>query len=243
MSVLSGKKQLTMKKLSLQLFACLMLSIFTFSSCLKDDDDYTPIPTGYMTFINGFSESSQIIYDLNGPNSPFAVQYQAYLRPTYGVQVGKRNLQIYTHDQRTTLVDTVITVQDSAAYSTFVYGTLDDPKFALIKDKSLENLADQSGYRFLNLANETGAVNLFLGDQTTPIFAERAMETGATAVEHQAFIAKESGSFSIKVTDASGAELATRDNYEFKKGQYYTFILIGTKGDTKTPPYIGVVAY
>ncbi len=232
-----------MKKLPLQFLACLILSVLTLSSCLKDDDDYTPIPTGYMTFINGFSESSQILYDLNGPNSPFSVQYQAYLRPPYGVQVGKRNLQIYTYDQHTTLVDTIITVKDSAAYSTFAYGTIDDPQFALIEDKSLEKLTDQSGYRFLNLANETGPVNLFIGDESTPIFADRAMETGTSAVEHQTFIAKQSGSFSLKVTDTSGKEVATRDNYDFKKGQYYTFILIGTKGDTKTPPYIGVVAY
>jgi len=196
-----------------------------------------------MTFINGFSESSQVIYDLNGPNSPFAVQYQAYLRPPNGVHPGKRNLEIYTYDQRTSLIDTTITVQDSSAYSTFAYGTLENPKFAFIEDVSLENLADKSGYRFLNLANEIGKVNLFLGDESTPLFSDRAMETGASAVENQSFIAEKSGSFSITVTDGTGTEIATRNNYEFKKGQYYTFILIGTKGDTNTPPYIGIVAY
>ncbi|MGO1243650.1 MAG: DUF4397 domain-containing protein [Sphingobacterium sp.] len=232
-----------MKKLPLQFLACLILSVFAFSSCLDDDDDYVPIPTGYMTFINGFSQSSQVVYDLNGPNSPFAVQYQAYLRPPYGVQVGQRSLQIYSYDDRAPLVDTLITVKDSAAYSTFAYGTIEEPQFALIEDKSLEDLDQKSAFRFLNLANNTGVVNLYLGDEATPIFEDRATETGTSATEHQTFIASESGSFSIKVTDASGAEVATRDNYEFKKGQYYTFILIGTNGDTDTPPYIGVVAY
>ncbi|MFD1769058.1 DUF4397 domain-containing protein [Sphingobacterium suaedae] len=232
-----------MKKVSIQLFICLFMVLISFSSCLKDDD-YVPVPAGFMTFVNAYPDASGLYYQIDGRtlNAGYApVAHKEYSKAA--LYAGSRNLRALSGSQNKTVIDSTITVNDSTAYSSFVYGTTAHPKFAMTQDKSIQGLGDKTAFRFLNLANDVANVNLFMGDSDTPAFDNRPVETGASAVQNQTFIAKESGSQSLRITDASGNEIAKRENYNFTKGYYYTIILIGTKGDSNMPLYIGVIAH
>ncbi|TDS12410.1 DUF4397 domain-containing protein [Sphingobacterium paludis] len=233
-----------MKKLSLQSFIYLFFGLFIFSSCLKDNDGYYdgPLqPAAYMTFINAYPENDFLSFDLHAQNSPFPLQYKSYHRPQFGVFTGERKLTIKAPTGSAALIDTVFTVRDSSAYSTFIYGTASNPRFALTQDRTIQNLGDNTGIRFFNLANIDGNVNLVVGNADTAAFANRPMETGATAVQHQVFQPTASGSINLQVTDASGNVLARRDNYELRKGYYYSVFLTGNASGGNYPLYLGVV--
>lgn len=233
-----------MKKLSIQLLSCLLLGIVTLSSCLKDNNDYVAPPAGYMTFINAFPESAGLHFQIDSRmlnNGYRPVAFREY--SVAALYAGSRNIRVFPAEENKTLIDSTIAVRDSIAYSSYVYGTKSAPKFAMTQDRSIDNLDDNVAFRFLNFANGVGNVNLFLGNESTASFANRPVETGASAVANQIFVAKEIGNVSITATDASGTEIATRESYSFKKGYYYTLILIGTKDDSTTPLYIGVIAH
>lgn len=232
-------------KNTLKLIGSFLLISTLFSSCLKDND-YVPIPSGYITFINSFSEAEAISYALNG-NRVTSQKYKSYDLPI-GAYTGDRNLKVFSHhsisnEYREPLIDTNVTIKDSTGYSAFTFGTLDHPRFALIKDQSIADLKDNSGVRFLNLANEVAKVNLVIGDESAPIFADRALETQETATLNQAFKASESGTLTLHITDDKGATIVTRENYTFKKGLYYSIFLIGTKDAKENDLYIGVIPH
>ncbi len=233
-----------MKKLSIQLLSCLFLGIITLSSCLKGDDDYVRPPAGYMTFINAFPESAGLHFQLDSRmlnNGYRPLPFREYT--VAALYAGNRNIRVFPAEENRTLIDSTITVRDSVAYSSFVYGTKTAPKFAMTQDRSLENLGNRVAFRFLNLANGVSNVNVFIGNESTASFANRPVETGATAVSNQTFMAKETSNASITVTNASGTTIASRESYSFKQGFYYTLILIGTKDNSTTPLYVGVIAH
>ncbi|KGE13577.1 DUF4397 domain-containing protein [Sphingobacterium deserti] len=233
-----------MKTISLQSLICLFFSLFIFSSCLKDNDGYydgPATPAAYMTFINAYPENDFLSFDLHAQNSPFPLQYKSYLRPAWGVFTGERKLTITAPSGNSPLIDTVLNIRDSSAYSTFIYGTATNPRFAMTQDRTIQNLGENTGIRFFNLANIEGNVNLVVGNADTAAFANRPMETGASAVQHQLFQPTASGSINLRVMDASGNEIARRDNYTLRKGYYYSIFLTGNASGGNSPLYLGVV--
>ncbi|PRD56978.1 DUF4397 domain-containing protein [Sphingobacterium gobiense] len=253
-----------MKKLSLQFCFLLLISLFTFSSCLKDNDDgpWNDMPAaGVMYFVNSFPDAtSGLLYQLDGNTIsnplngvPMVLEYQKFS----GAQLlhpGNRKLTIRNYNNgQDVLADTTLTIKVDSGYTSFVYGTAEQPIFALAQDKVVENLGEnESGIRFLNLANGVGAVNLLIEGEDEPLYNNRPIETGSSVVAHQAFQAQTSGTYTLKVTDASGNVLATREGRELKRSElvngqryhaYYTIMLIGKAGDENTPLYIGVVEH
>ncbi len=232
-----------MKRFSLKLLWCFIIGVFSLSSCLKDDD-YISRPAGFMTFVNAFADDSGLFYQIDGRllndyRSPLAFR-------SYTVAMlyeGDRNLGVYAVNQSRRLVDSTIVVKDSTAYSTFVYGTISTPKFALVQDESIDNLGEKAGFRFFNLANGVSEASIFIGDENTASFVNRPVETGSSAVSNQAFIAKENGIFTIVAKDKDGNELVKRENYNFQKGRYYTLMLIGAKDHAQRPLYIGIISH
>jgi len=258
-----GKQFNTMKKLSLQFCFLLLISAFTFSSCLKDNDDgpWNNPPAGVMYFVNAYPDAtSGLLYSLDGNviSNPLngklmVLPYQEFS----GAQLlhpGNRKLTITNHNvDQSVLIDTTLTIKVDSGYTSFVYGTNAQPKFAMTQDKVVENLTEnESGIRFLNLAHGVDAVNLLIEGEDEPLYSNRPIETGASVVAHQAFQAQTSGTYTLKVTDASSNVLATREGRELKRSElingqryhsYYTIILTGKANDEDTPLYIGVVEH
>lgn len=216
----------------------------TLSSCLKDNDDYhdgLTQPAAYMTFINAYPEGDFLNYDLHGPNSPFSLKYQSYVRPQFGVYTGERHLTVTNPAGGAAIVDTILTINDSSAYSTFVYGNANLPRFAMTQDRTIQNLGDKTGVRFFNFANTTANVNLIVGNADTAAFSNRPTETGSTAVLNQVFRPMESGTINLSVTNAGGTEIARRNNYTFRRGYYYSIFLSGNESGGNYPLYLGVI--
>jgi len=111
----------------------------------------------------------------------------------------------------------------------------------MTQDRTIQNLGENTGIRFFNLANVDGTVNLIVGNADTAAFANRPMETGTSAVQHQVFQPTASGPINLRVTDASGNEIARRDNYTLRKGNYYSIFLTGNANGGNSPLYLGVV--
>lgn len=244
-----------MKKLSLQFCFLLLLSIFTFSSCLKDNDDgpWNNMPSaGLMYFVNGFTEAeSGLLYRLDGnivgnplSSDPMVLEYKTFSGALL-LNPGSRKLTItnYATDQDM-LIDTTLTIKVDNGYTSFIYGTNEEPKFAMTQDSAIENIgSNESGIRFLNLATDVEGVNLYIEGEDEPLYSNRPIETGSSAVAHQAFKTQQSGKYTFTVTDAAGNELVTREDRELRRGYYYTIMLMGKPDNSETPLYIGVVEH
>lgn len=231
-----------MKKFSIRLLLCSIVGLLAFNSCLKDDNDNTPIPNGLMVYVNAFPEEDALHYYVDGrsiSNNLAPVAYKSYTATR--LFTGKRNLKVTPYHSNITIIDSTLTIKDSIAYTSFVYGTKEVPVFAVAEDKGIQGLGNKFGLRYFNLANKTEGTNLFVGDDTEALFSNRALETGESVVTNQAFVATETTKSNLIVKDNAGKELAKRE-FTFQKGRYYTIMLTGVKDDPKTPLYIGVIA-
>ena len=230
-----------MKTLSFKLFLCSLVGLLSLSSCLKDKDDYQYIPAGFMIHVNAFAEDHSLYYYIDGRglnNNMAPLAFKSYA--STNLFTGQRKYKVLSQNLNKALVDSTITVKDSTAYMSFVFGTKEKPVLGISTDKAIPALGDKAAFRYYNLANGVAETNLYIGGTETPLFSNRATETGATIVQHQTFQANTSGNHSLVVKDNAGKELVKRD-YNFSKGRYYTIILTGTKDDATTPLYIGVV--
>jgi len=250
-----------MKKLSVQFCFLLITSLFTFSSCLKDNDDGpwnnpNDVPGGIMFFVNNYPDAKGLIYRLDGNiisdgyGNPWVLGYQKFSFPQK-LHARDRKIEVLTSENQEVIIDTTLTIKLDSGYTSFVYGTEEQPRFAMTQDKVIEDLKENEvGIRFLNLASGVGEVNLSIEGVEEPLYTDRPIETGASVAEHQAFRAHSSGTYTFKVTDAEGEELVRR---EYKKqdgsglrGRYYYTIMLTGKADsddTETSLYIGVVEH
>ncbi len=234
-----------MKKRTLfyiSLFACATFAI----SCLGDNDA-EPMPSAGLTMINAFIESQEgVLYEMDGrpvPSEFYPLAYRSY--GYVNLFVGNnRKLEVYTALERSRLVDTALAVQDSAFYSSIVYGTLENPLHFVTEDRvpeDVENPSHIAGVRFFNLANTSHRVTLRIGN-TDPIpgFQDRPTETPQSGKAAEAFVAAPAGTYELAVEDEDGEVLATRADVALEEGVFTSIFLTGadTVGDSY---YIGVI--
>lgn len=229
-----------MRKNKFYIFASLLIGSFLLSSCLKDDE-YTPIPVAGLTMVNGYVGDNGIIYYV-GQRAVEPLAYKTYTHAN--VLEGNRSLIIRGLNSPELLIDTTVSIEDSTYYSSFAFGTNDNPKHFIVKDKVIETeLAnDKVGVRFFNASEVDGQVSLQIGDQALePTFQNRAVDNQTSATEHQDFLAHGSGTFTLTIKDGSGAVLATREAVKLDASGYYSIVLLGNPADDSKPLYIGVI--
>lgn len=245
-----------MKKLSLQFWFLLLIGAITFSSCLKDNDDGPwddSLHGGIMYFVNAYPDASNgLLYSLDGrtvgnpqTGEPMILDYRTYSHPQL-LYPGSRALTISSHNtDQEVIIDTTLNIKVDTGYTSFVYGSTEQPKFVMTQDLGIEDLGqNESGIRFLNLAEGVEGVNLFIENEEEPLYTDRPTETGTTAMENQVFQAQSSGTHTFKLTDTEGNELVIRDEAsQLRSRYYYTIMLIGKKDDADTPLYIGVIEH
>lgn len=228
-----------MKRLNL-IFALLTTVVFL-GGCLKGTDPQ-PKQVGGATFINAFIEADAVYYyvDRNTISVLNPLFYRTYgPTPPIYMYPGEARLELYSTYENNRLVDTTITVQDSVFYSSFVYGTHDDPRHFITDDRVPEDIDDASAIaavRFYNLANTDRRVTLHIGD-LTPIaaFSDRPTETPQTGKEREGFIPVATGSYIVSVVDENGETVATRnDPVDLVAGSYVSIFLTGDERDPTT---------
>ncbi|WP_160366888.1 DUF4397 domain-containing protein [Sphingobacteruim zhuxiongii] len=214
----------------------IVLAIFTLSSCLKDDAQ--PTPQALVTLLNAYPDETGIYYRMDGNSIS---QYNGDFKGLtyFRAYPGNRKLEVLGKMDNKAVIDTTMSYADSTVYTGYVYGTAGKPKFIRTTDLPINNDAEKAAVRFIQLGNGIGKVTLKIGDQEVAAFKDRVQETKNTVTETQIFRPVTSGTFTISVLDEEGAVLVTRENILLKNGYYYTFALMGTKGDTGKPLYIG----
>src|SRR5690606_176153 len=218
----------TMKKLSLQSCFLLLLSIFTFSSCLKDNDDgpWNNMPSaGLMYFVNGFADGeSGLLYRLDGnivgnplSSDPMVLKYKTFSGALL-LNPGSRKLTItnYATDQDM-LIDTTLTIKVDNGYTSFIYGTNEAPKFAMTQDSAIENIGcNATRIRLLTLAKDYEGVNFYIEGEDEPLNSNRPLETGSTAVAHQTYKQQHNDKYTYTFKHAAVHELITRQDKELR---------------------------
>lgn len=214
----------------------IVLAIFSLSSCLKDDAQ--PTPQALVTLLNAYPNDAGVSYVVDGrqvTSSNGTWKGLTYFR----AYPGNKKLDIYDKMSQQAILDTTMNYADSTMYTGFVYGTAGHPKFIRTTDLAVENLGDKAGIRFIHVGNGVGKVSFQLGDQSIPAFQNRAQESASTIAQSQIFHPATAGTLTLTVKDEQGNVLVTRDNIVLKNGYYYTFALMGTKGDTGKPLEVG----
>lgn len=238
-----NKNKDNMKSTAFVLFSALIVSVLFLGSCLKDGDT-APQPHAVLTMVNGFPSTSPVGYALeNNVLTPgLGIDYRSY--SYVNIFPGTRRLlaRQYGRGVGASLVDTVHTFRDSSFYTSFLYGDVDDVKHLLIEDQPLEELGSESGFRFLHLGANVGAVTVYFDSTDEPIFSNRQLENSLDSDESDDydFIAQPSGTTKVIVRGEDGETLVERE-YDFMEGYQYSLILIGNADSEDFPLYLGVV--
>lgn len=232
-----------MKKLSLMIASVAILALL--GSCLRGEDP-EPVAAGRMTFINSFIEAQGVFYFIDRNSIP-NVNPLGYRQPGFANFFARedRRFEVYSSYGEARLVDTTITVQDSVFYSSFIYGTHDDPRHFITEDRIPEGTDDPAAIaavRFYNLANTPHRVTLRIGDaQPIAAFRDRPTETPETGIAGEGFIPTATGTYTLTVVDENGETIATRqDSVELIAGSYTSVFLTGDEREPSTF-YVGVI--
>ncbi|MBL1408355.1 DUF4397 domain-containing protein [Sphingobacterium faecale] len=234
-----------MKTQTIKLFFIALLSVSVLSGCLKDNDDINNVPRARLSMVNSYSPVAYIVHmadnnNLTSHHNPLKYNQFNNFPPTF-LYVGNRKIKTISPENKT-LIDTVYTFKDSSSYTSFVFGTLENPKQIITEDKSVEMQGSKSALRFFHLANNTTKVNVYLNSLESQIYKNREIEDILTGenLKHADFAVQNSGKNKIIITDESNKILIERE-YDFAQGKYYSILLTGDKNSTTTPLYLGVV--
>ena len=216
------------------------------SSCIKEGEPQ-PQLVGGSTFINAFTEANAVYCYIDRSTVPALnpLPYRNYgpITPVYAYPGEDRRLEIYSTYNEDPLVDTAITIRDSVYYSTFVFGTHDNPQHFITIDRVPENTDDPAAIaavRFFNLANTDKKVTLRIGDlELDESFENRPTETAQTGKDNENFIPVPTGSYTVSVIDENGETLVTRETeIDLSAGKYVSIFLTGDEVG-QTSFYIG----
>jgi len=217
----------------------IVLAIFTMSSCLKDDAQ--PTPQAIVTLLNSYPDASDVYYQMDGRIiNNVSFPYKTYT--SFRAFPGSKRLEVMSRLENKMLIDTTMNYADSTFYTGFVYGAVGKPKFIRTTDSPVENLGEKAAARFVQLGNGVAKVTFQIGDQEVAAFKDRVQENKNTVSEAQIFRPINTGTFKVTAKDEQGNIVAEREDIVFKKGLYYTFALMGTKGDSEKPLYIGYLS-
>ncbi|MCL7986868.1 DUF4397 domain-containing protein [Sphingobacterium sp. lm-10] len=207
----------------------LLTVIVLANSCLKDDSVRQPFAV--LTVINGYTAEPRLTFALDRNNFHTGNYTTAQ---SYDIAIGNRAFS-YRGAAAQNLVDTTFQIVPSTFYSAFAYGTPSDPKVLLTKDSAARDLGARAAVRFIHLANDVDAVQLYLGEQPVEGIAMRTQETASSVNTSQVFVPITAGNNTFTVKDSAGDVLATSRNISMNSGMHRTLILWGTRGNEATP--------
>ena len=235
-----------MKKLNL--IIALATGILLLGSCLKSGEPQ-PQLVGGTTFINAFTNANAVYCYIDRNTVPVLnpLPYRTYgpNPPVYAYPGEGRRLEMYSTYDDNRLVDTSVTIQDSVFYSSFIYGTHDEPRHFITEDHIPEDIDDPAAVaavRFFNLANTDRKVTLHIGDlEPEAAFRDRATETPQTGKNNEGFTTVPTGSYTVSIVDENSETIATREGQiNLSPGSYVSIFLTGDE-DGPAPFYVAVV--
>lgn len=215
-----------MKTIKLFLFAA--LGLFSLNSCMKEDfenhNDYTNIAQAFFTMINAYGSSEFVIHKADNNyiqtmNNPLKFK-EINLVALYP---GNRRLQTLDKDNKI-LIDSTYAIKDKTLYTSIIFNKSGNKAGQhLIVDTLLNNLANNAAIRFVNLAEGTENVDLFVGNNE--VISNRSFDGTKYLPQNYKFIPQQLSMAKVTAKDAANNTLAERE-ISFSAGIHYTFILI-----------------
>ncbi|MCA5005757.1 DUF4397 domain-containing protein [Sphingobacterium bovistauri] len=220
-----------MNKKSIKLFLFATLGLFFLNGCMKDSDELLNDlpPQAFFTMINAYEGSDFVIHKadnnfiqtMNNPLLFKAINF-VYLYP------GNRKIQTIDK-QNNIIIDSTFTIKDESLYTSIIFRTLGNKAGQhLIVDSLVNNLATNSALRFLNLAEGTHNINVFLSN--TAIISNRNFDGTTADLNHFKFVPQQSGFNKIIIKDESNQTLIEKD-INLAPGIHYTIALIKSSID------------
>lgn len=203
----------------------LSLSIMAVSltSCL-DDDDGVVVPDVSVAYVSLYHASPDappldVLADNNliFYNPIEYSEYTGYLR----FYTGERELKFSPYNANNTLVDTTVTLEESALYSIFVIGEEDDLQTLILEDDIPDTTDENSAVvRIVNLSPDGPSVDI--SNEEGVVFEDIAYKKASDFIEIPA------GSTTFDLTATGESEVITSvADYDFKEGFVYTIIVRG----------------
>lgn len=198
-----------------------IVALFSLTSCL-DDNDVEPVSVAYVSIYHFSPDAPDIDVELDDRlifNQALEyTDFSSYLR----FYPGNRELTFTPYNANNILVDTTYEFMAEKAYSVFVSGENANLSTLILEDKIETPATGKALVRFIQLAPDAAAVDLFLNEETSPLVADRAF------MESSEFQSLDANKYDLNVKAVSGTEtLVSVDQTEFKEGGVYSIIMRG----------------
>lgn len=221
-----------MKQLVSRLKAALplLIAVGTLSSCLNDQDLSNEItPIAYVSFYHGATQSDELAIRVD--NNSYPRHYTPFKFGTYmdygNFYTGDRNFSFSNSGTANSLLDTVITLKASQAYSVFLADEEDLFLPIVVEDKLTDPGAGKALIRLAHLSPNTSDVNLEISNVETSIFV------GSSFLDVTDYKIVSSGNAIIKLNDAqTGETLVTTAETTIEPGRIYTYVVRGHRNNT-----------
>lgn len=217
-------------KLSFGLAA--LAGVTLFSSCMDNNDDYTPQPRAALSILHaapGIGGADIYLNDNKISNKVFKFT-------NHGATPVKPADYKISFVSPVSKEDTLATVSDSlkngASYSAILYDTASEVKLMLFEDQYAN--AQSSGatfLRFLQLSPGNDAVTINIDQEE--FTANRHFADNLVQPDVAEFKPLSYGKYNITALDASGDTLDHLENAELQGSGYYTLYLSGYEGATE----------
>ncbi|MET3880093.1 DUF4397 domain-containing protein [Chitinophaga sp. OAE865] len=216
----------------------LLTGIIGFSSCLKNDNNYTPQRPQAQIAILGSSTSMipGIFYDNDQKVTETEFNYNFYAR--YAVYGGLHKFDLKKKGGDSLFTSTTYNF-DSTQYYTYLIWDKAPVRSAIIKTDQSNYSRDKIGIRFLNLSQNAGPVDVYIGAEKIDsnrvyfdgnVSAASAFKLYSSFSTGSSISIKEAGTTN-ELAKVSGADLRIGN---FNTGYYYTIYLMGVKGSSGT---------
>lgn len=217
------KMKRNMWKLSMTMIA--LAGITLFSSCLDNDDDFTPTPQAGLSFLHAAPGIGGVDIHLNTDK----ITQGAFSFTNFA------GLPVKPDDYRIAFVtaankDTIATVTDSLrdghSYSAVLYDTLSAVKVMLFEDEFEEAQSSGAAFlRFLHLSPDNDAVSIYIDNDE--FISNRHFADNKIQSDLAEFKPLSSGQFSITAIGANGDTLGQVEDAQLQGNGYYTVYLSG----------------
>ncbi len=202
--------------------------ISLFSSCLKDNSNYTPPPTALVSFFQASTALPALDVYFNANRVTWnPVIYGtgiSYVR----AYTGLRTFNFYTYGATSLQFTDTATLKANNVYSMFLTGTSTKTDFVIVTDNINQPPATKASIRFVDLSPDAPAVDLVLAD---------TIRVANTAYKGASQFIPIPGDklYNIQVRQAgTNTVLATLNNISLSTNHVYTIMLTGLASGTSS---------
>jgi hypothetical protein len=193
------------------------------TSCLKNKNDYTPPPVGYVTFFQAVPDQQPVdLYFNNNKVNQIPVAY-GYGLDYFQAYPGLRTVNVYSSTSNTKLYSDTASIKPNIAYSLFfVANAAKQAGLFILTDSISKPAAGKATLRFINVSPDAPAVDLAVKDSV-------AFVTNKGFKGFSPFIPKTGGqiyNFEIR-QHGTNTVLATLSGVTLNSGLVYTIWLHG----------------